>query len=435
MAKYHVGKDGTAKLCSASVKLCPLGEEVHGDFSNELDARAFAETVMNRVHGGVFAKVSKTASKTEDQRFEYLPPLVRDLALGGSAREQIARGAAIEQSFQKELIESLSRLQKEWPHKEYGERWPDVESIDYPDTDDPDERQRRWREGTMRVSMASPLGKAISELIKKKFEGRVYPTQVQELLDYYEGKYSWIGDTYSRIPERLFAVGMHVYSEARLEQEDKLHKALENPDHLKTKAPSAALSRKLETICADKGLELQEVILVEPKRAQKKAARDFATENEIDFREGTELLMHGTNKENILNIFEHGVGNSEGVVFNGSAGGTGYYFSPDPAVAGRFGEIDGDGDESYIVLCQVVTGGPERTQNVKLGTYKGHRDGGGPATLGKNKDKVKNVSRRTVIKPHPYMDEEDYEEVLVKDSRQIIPVGIMKVKGKTRRPM
>lgn len=48
MTKYHVSENGTSVPCTASVRACPLGEDVHGNFDSAEDANRFAEKVNQR---------------------------------------------------------------------------------------------------------------------------------------------------------------------------------------------------------------------------------------------------------------------------------------------------------------------------------------------------------------------------------------------------
>jgi len=63
MPKFHISKDGNPRPCEAT-KGCPLGEDApHGDFTNETEARAWAEEVLERQNGGSFSSPKTKISK------------------------------------------------------------------------------------------------------------------------------------------------------------------------------------------------------------------------------------------------------------------------------------------------------------------------------------------------------------------------------------
>lgn len=49
--KYHISPDGNPRTCGATSGSCPFGEEVHGVFDSDEDARAFAERYLERSMG------------------------------------------------------------------------------------------------------------------------------------------------------------------------------------------------------------------------------------------------------------------------------------------------------------------------------------------------------------------------------------------------
>ncbi len=51
MARYHLSPDGNPRVCGAVKGNCPYGEDVHGEFENDEDARTFAERYLERSIG------------------------------------------------------------------------------------------------------------------------------------------------------------------------------------------------------------------------------------------------------------------------------------------------------------------------------------------------------------------------------------------------
>lgn len=62
MPRYHISPDGNPRPCGAVQGGCPYGEEVHGDFNNDNDARAFAERYLERSMG-LFEENSRAAGR------------------------------------------------------------------------------------------------------------------------------------------------------------------------------------------------------------------------------------------------------------------------------------------------------------------------------------------------------------------------------------
>jgi len=88
MAKYHISKDGTPRPCGAVKGQCPYGEEVHGNFDNDVEARQFAEEYLEKNHG-LFNETQPVHPK----------PAVTVGELGGPSAPVLARSSEFPGTF------------------------------------------------------------------------------------------------------------------------------------------------------------------------------------------------------------------------------------------------------------------------------------------------------------------------------------------------
>ena len=76
MTKYHVSENGTPVPCTASVRACPLGEDVHGNFDSAEDANRFAEKINQR---RASTDLDYSASGTLKKRVKLVDPGIEEI--------------------------------------------------------------------------------------------------------------------------------------------------------------------------------------------------------------------------------------------------------------------------------------------------------------------------------------------------------------------
>jgi len=424
MTKYHVAQDGTASLCQASIKACPLGEAVHGEFEDPREAQVFAERITAEAAGGVFSAVATPAAVPD---LAHLDPFLAQVAREGAVSEQLRNGNSMLSVDRESLIEELKAVKNSYALDEsyLGDSGvPQQLGIT-----EPEARQAYIRS----VRAQHPQNQArvaILERYVKKTPNRT----LLNLLSYYKGESDYyISNVLS--PESTVA-RIPVFSSEAVARDSEIMTSLAGKDPFKAKEFGARALNSLKKLCADSGLELEDAVAISAGPTHEQKAQEFAEENGLELKDSTELLFHGTNKANVLRLVKYGFEQEAGMLKSGAAAGKAFYFSHDPAVSGEFGRDSSVGKEenvSYMILCKVVTGGAEHTQakDFKTSGDGEIRVGSLPKTLGRGKNGEKNVSRRITI--HGPWEEGNYDEVTVQDARQIVPVGILKVRGKTRR--
>ena len=393
MAKYHVSSSGKASLCQATIKACPLGEAVHGEFQSVAEANRFAE------------EVTKNSLAATEQAFTVISLIKQKTSVDSSER-------VLEEILAKGNVEA--RLKSGLGIRPADVQWlKDQIAVD------------RYMEG-------EPRAKILEELYN-----RCPNEHIAAMVAYHRGESKeWPLPYNVGVYETdVLEIFIDQYDDDFLQASKELLKSYETegklPFSLKP-APERTLN-KLKEQCQAVGLTVEEAVLINAPKEQLTNAKQFLSENDLELKASSELLYHGTSSSNVAKLLTQGFKKNAGAHFSGIAAGTGFYFSHDPSVAAAFSKVKEDHSD-YLVLCRVVTGGDDRTQKKELAVgYRG-RNGQDSSkltkTLGRSASGKPNLSRNLTLN---VAEEEPYDEVLVRDSRQIVPVALVKVKGKARR--
>lgn len=94
MARYHISKDGSPGVCSASKRECPIGEDTpHGEFESEKEARAWVEKVLENQSGGSLQSKKKVSITEEMPRSPRAAAKIKKLNEYGFKTSDLIPGA------------------------------------------------------------------------------------------------------------------------------------------------------------------------------------------------------------------------------------------------------------------------------------------------------------------------------------------------------
>lgn len=436
--KYHIGDDGAPSICVArSAETCPKsksGDDFHGDLET---AQAEAERRFELSYGAFSTRTGPVTVALDEKGQEITEYLLENC----DPRKLIAAGKAIREQdyidFHNSILE-IDQLVREG--KITGRNTLDnPERTPYPPNfaEFSLEEKKEFERKRRLENEASRRRVGVLEDLYKKTPNRA----VGMMLAYHKGESDEWPVYYNHgYDEQDVVRSISRYSDEQFNESVSYVEQLKNGKGSFTlKKMEGESLEKLKNNVKARGLVLEEAVSIDPDPRLAAEQINFSFANGVEPHTGRELLYHGTGAGNLLGILNGGFNKSKGTFSSGAFSGEGYYFSSDAAVAADFSPV-GKERSGYIVLCEVVTGGPERTQKKAMNTgIRGRKYSDMaklPKTLGKDPSgKLPNLARKLTItikdrlNPGPH---EPYEETFVKDARQIRPVALIKVSGTTR---
>lgn len=423
--RYHISAGGTPSRCrAASVDSCPktqAGDKFHGTLEEATleSAQRFAAS---------YGELPEAESR-EDRADPTVVAILEDLISATDPAESMARGEGmLESDFvaaQSELKAITQAANEASRARNYAAEIPLPEGYRELSA----EEKKSWVRSTRSQTTD---GKAKIALLERLYSKYPHPS-VRTMLQYHRGESDeWPVSYNVGFDEAGLLAHIPQYSQEHLAKNQRMLDLLRNNGaNFSLRGMDPERTKSLRETLQSKGLEIESVAAVRVAHEQVERQDRFANSQKIPEDTGREFLFHGTRGENIAGLLSEGFKQEEGVYRSGAASGEGFYFSSDPSVASAFGRV-GESQSGYLVLCEVVTGGPERTQEVSLQTdYIGRGSGDmAPKTLGRKEGRA-NLARRTIV--NAALQDEPYEETFVKNADQILPVAIIKVRGSSRK--